>query len=255
MPGHSGGSSTWGSMAHSPLAGGPVPEGPPVRAGGGRGGGVSTTSLTGGDSRGGGVTGGAWVTPGGGDTRSGGFIAARTGADRAGGRRGAGMLAEGISSSPLPRGPWALSMTRLSREGAVRARRPQPLTSLPHRVGVPQVTWMQSSACARTEVSRTVALIPRLMPCEAWVRVAPSMTVPRPPRTRMPYQAPSAPCEVNSTGSSAVPRTSSVPSTMSSTRLGSTPDPRASSEAAITCTPGSRVSFVPQGTVTSPCST
>ncbi|WP_095975892.1 hypothetical protein [Melittangium boletus] len=117
---------------------------------------MSTTSLTGGDSRGGGRAEGFGLTPGGGDTRSGRFTSARTGAERTGGdRRGAGMLG---------RGPWTLSVTRLSRDGAVRARRPQPLTSLPRREGVPQLTWMQSSACALTEVLRTVALMPRLMP-------------------------------------------------------------------------------------------
>lgn len=122
-------------------------------------------------------------------------------------------------------------------------------------MAVPQLTWMQSSVTALTEVFLTAALMSSEMPWCAWVMTAPFISVPRPPRTRMPYQAPSPPWEVSSTGLAAVPRTTSVPSTISSTRRGSTPDFSASLGAAITRTPGSRVSLVPQATVTSPWST
>ena len=140
-------------------------------------------------------------------------------------------------------------------EGASGWRRPHPLSSLPSSVGVPQLTWMQSSVAALTEVFLTAALMPSEMPWCARVMTAWLMSVPRPPRTRMPYQAPLPPSEVSSTGLSAVPRTHSVPSMISSTRCGSTPDLIASRGAAMTRTPGSRVSFVPQATVTSPWST
>jgi hypothetical protein len=111
---------------------------------------------------------------------------------------------------------------------------------------------MQSSTVALTEVFFTTALMPSERPWCAWVMTAWAISVPRPPRTRMPYQEPLLPWEVNSTGRAAVPRTTSVPSTISSTRSGSTPDLIASAGAAMTWTPGSRVSLVPQETVTSP---
>ncbi|MFY0569094.1 hypothetical protein ACN28E_35450 [Archangium lansingense] len=101
-------------------------------------------------------------------------------------------------------------------------------------VAVPQLTWMQSFVAALTEVFFTVALMPSEMPWCAWVMTAPLISVPRPPRTRMPYQAPLPPWEVSSTGLAEVPRTTSVPSTISSTRCESTPDFSASPGAAMT---------------------
>lgn len=126
---------------------------------------------------------------------------------------------------------------------------------MPSRTAEPHVTWRQSRAVALTEEFRTTALMSSQRPWWAWEMTAPSITVPRPPRTRMPYQESLPPSEVNATGCFGVPRTRSVPSTMSSTRRGSTPEASASEGAAMTCTPGSMVSRVPQPTVTSPVRT
>jgi hypothetical protein len=164
-------------------------------------------------------------------------------------------LASAKAGCPKGEGPGTLSTPGASRI-ETRAHsdrwRPQPFSRLPSSVALPQRTSRQSREVALTEVFLTTALMPSQRPWCAREMRAPSMTVPRPPRTRMPYQEPLSPWVVNSTGRARVPWTTRLPSMISSTRWGSTPEFRASSEAAMTCTPGSRVSRVPQATVTSP---
>jgi len=142
--------------------------------------------------------------------------------------------------------------SRSETRAQVDTWRPQPSSRLPSSVALPQLTSRQSSAVALTEVFLTTALMPSERPWCALEMTALSITVPRPPRTRMPYQEPLSPWAVNSTGRARVPWTRRVPSMINSTRFGSTPERSPSSEAAMTWTPGSRVSRVPQATVTSP---
>ncbi len=133
---------------------------------------------------------------------------------------------------------------------------PHPISWLPTTVAWPQLTRTQSRTVSRTTECLTSALTPSDRPCTAREMSAPSITVPRPPLTRMPYQAPRVPWDgASSTGCASVPFTTRVPSTMSSTRRESVPERSASSGAASTRTPGSMISSAPQPTVTSPVST
>jgi hypothetical protein len=79
------------------------------------------------------------------------------------------------------------------------------------------------------------------------------VAVPLDPRTT-PYQSfrPEGLTDVNDTGLSAVPFTSNVPLTSSSTSAAEVPEASASVLAACTETPGSTVRVTPAPTVTSP---
>jgi hypothetical protein len=168
------------------------------------------------------------------------------------------------NSSPLPCNstPWAplpvttvRSIRALAPASTLSPFFPHPLNRLPTSVARPQLTRTQSRRVSLTDVFLTSTLAPSDRPWSAREMTAPSITVPRPPRTRMPYQEPRSPWEVSSTGRTSVPFTTRVPSTMSSTRRESSPDRSASSEAAMTRTPGWMTSSTPQPTVTSPVST